>query len=282
MLNLVYDESFEQYRAAEGLNKSGIDKLLLCPAEYRAMLDTPAEPTPAMKFGTMFHCRVLQSSEYVRSYHVLSADPRTKDGKAEKAKAEEDGLTVISMPDFEKASRMLQNLHAHPRIDALLSRLPGDAEVSVYWEQDVDGDKVQAKARMDRLAILPSGEVIAVDLKTTSGGLTTEDISRHVAQFRYHRQSAWYVHGLAAQGLAVNAFVFVFVQTAAPFLCRAVTLDAEAEALGLRECEMAARIFRNCKRDDAWPSYAEDVKEIGLPLWYDRISPAASAMPTSY
>jgi hypothetical protein len=50
----------------------------------------------------------------------------------------------------------------------------------------------------------------------------------------------------------------------------------------MRECEMAARIFRNCKRDNVWPSYAEDVEEIGLPLWYDRISPAASAMPTSY
>lgn len=282
MLNLVYDETFEQYRAAEGLNKSGIDKLLLCPAEYRAMLDQPAEPTPAMKFGTMFHTRVLQSSEYVRSYHVLSADPRTKDGKTEKAKAEEDGLTVISMTDFEKASRMLQNLHANARIDALISRLPGDAEVSCYWEHDVDGDTIQCKARIDRLAILPSGEVIAVDLKTTSGGLTTEDISRHVAQFRYHRQSAWYVHGLAAQGLAVNAFVFIFVQTVPPFLCRAVTLDAEAEALGMRECDMAARVYRNCKRDDAWPSYAEDVEEVSLPLWYDRISPAASAMPTSY
>ena len=282
MLNLVYDETFEQYRAAEGLNKSGIDKLLLCPAEYRAMLDEPQEPTPSMRFGSYVHSRVLTPTLCNQTYHVQDVDPRTKAGKEEKAKAEAAGLTVISANDFDRAQEMIKNLHAHPRIDALLSRLPGDAEVSCYWEHDVDGDKVQAKARVDRLAILPSGEVIAVDLKTTSGGLTTEDISRHVAQYRYHRQSAWYVHGLAAQGLAVNAFVFVFVQTVTPYLCRAVTLDAEAEALGMRECEMAARIYRNCKRDNVWPSYAEDVEEIGLPLWYDRISPAASAMPTSY
>lgn len=283
MLDMKYDQPFGEYRSAEGLNKSGIDRLLLCPAEFRAMLDQePAEPTPAMKFGTMFHTRALQPALYARTYHVMEHDPRTKDGKAEKAEAEARGETVISLADFDKASRMLQNMHAHPKVEALLGRLRGDAEVSVYWEQDVDGESIQCKGRIDRLAILPSGEVVAVDLKTTSGNLTPDAISRHVAQFAYHRQSAWYVHGLAAQGLAVNAFVFVFVQTTAPYLCTAVTLDAEAEALGMRECEMAARIYKQCRDSGEWPSYSADIEEVGLPLWYDRISPAASAMPTRF
>ena len=282
MLTTIYDESFEAYRHAEGLNKSGIDKLLLCPAEYKAAMEQPAEPTPAMRFGSMFHARVLTPNLYVNAYHVMENDSRTKAGKDEKARAEGEGLELISQADFNRASAMLQSLHTHPKVDALLSRLPGDPEVSVYWEQDVDGEKIQAKGRVDRLAILPSGEVVAVDLKTTSGALTPDAISRHVATYGYHRQSAWYVHGLACQGLAVNAFVFVFVQTQAPYLCTAVTLDAEAEALGKRECEMAARIYRNCMKSGEWPSYSADIEEVGLPLWYDRISPAASAMPTRF
>ena len=282
MLTTRYDQSFADYRAAEGLNKSGIDKLLLCPAEYKAMLDQPAEPTPAMKFGTYFHSRVLTPELCNSQHHIQLADPRTKEGKAEKAAAENDGLTVVSQADFDKAGAMLNSLHSHPKIDALLSRLPGDPEVSVYWDMDVDGDAIQCKGRVDRLAILPSGEVVAVDLKTTSGHLTPDAISRAVATYGYHRQSWWYVHGLAAQGLAVNAFVFVFCQTCAPYLCTAVTLDAEAEALGRRECEMAARIYRDCKAKNEWPSYSQDVEEVGLPLWYDRISPAAGAMPTRF
>lgn len=282
MLTTIYDESFEAYRAAEGLNKSGIDKLLLCPAEYKAMLDNPQEPTPAMKFGSYFHARVLTPAICNAQYHVQDVDPRTKAGKEERAQAEADGFTVVSASDFDRASEMLKSLHNHPKVDALLSRLNGDPEVSVYWDMDVDGDTIQCKGRVDRLAILSSGEVVAVDLKTTSGPLTPDHISKTVANFGYHRQSAWYVHGLAEQGLAVNAFVFIFVQTTAPFLCTAVTLDAEAEALGRRECEMAARIYRNCKRDNVWPSYSQDVEEVGLPLWYDRISPAASAMPTRF
>ena len=282
MLNMIYDQPFDAYKQAEGLNKSGIDKLLLCPAEYRAMLDTPAEPTPAMRFGTMFHTRALQPTLYARTYHVLEHDSRTKDGKAEKAEAEARGEIVISAQDFDKASKMLQNLHAHPKIDALLSRLPGDPEVSVYWDQDVDGESIQAKGRVDRLTILPSGEVVAVDIKTTSGNLTPDAISRHIATYGYHRQSWWYVHGLAAQGLAVNAFVFIFCQTCAPYLCTAVTLDAEAEALGKRESEKAARIYKQCRDTGEWPSYSTDIEEVSLPLWYDRISPAASAMPTRF
>lgn len=282
MLNLIYDQPFSEYRAAEGLNKSGIDKLLLCPAEYRAMLDNPQEPTPAMRFGSYFHSRALTPAICNAQYHVQDVDPRTKAGKEEKAQAEADGFTVISANDFDRAQMMLQSLHAHPKVDALLSRLNGDPEVSVYWDMDVDGDTIQCKGRVDRLTILPDGSVVAVDIKTTSGPLTPEHISKTVASFGYHRQSAWYVHGLACQGLAVNAFVFVFVQTTAPYLCTAVTLDAEAEALGKRECEMAARIYRNCMRDNVWPSYSQDIEEVGLPLWYDRVSPAASAMPTRF
>lgn len=280
MLDMKYNQPFGEYRSAEGLNKSGIDRLLLCPAEYKAMLDNPQEPTPAMRFGSYFHSRALTPAICNAQYHVQDVDPRTKAGREEKAQAEADGFTVISAADFDRAGAMIQSLHAHPKIDALLSRLPGDPEVSVFWDQDVDGDKIQAKGRVDRLAILPSGEVVAVDIKTTSGPLTPEHISKTVANFGYHRQSWWYVHGLACQGLAVNAFVFVFVQTQAPYLCTAVTLDAEAEALGRRECEMAARIYKQCKASGEWPSYSQDIEEISLPLWYDRISPAAGAMPT--
>lgn len=282
MLNLIYDQPFSEYRATEGLNKSGIDKLLLCPAEYKAMLDNPQEPTPAMRFGSYFHSCALTPAICNAQYHVQDVDPRTKAGREEKAQAEADGFTVVSASDFDRAGEMLKSLHNHPKVDALLSRLNGDPEVSVYWDMDVDGDTIQCKGRVDRLAILPSGEVVAVDLKTTNGALTPDAISRHVATYGYHRQSAWYVHGLAEQGLAVSAFVFIFCQTQSPYLCTAVTLDAEAEALGKRECEMAARIYRNCKRDNVWPSYSQDVEEVGLPLWYDRVSPVASAMPTRF
>ena len=279
----MFDQPFDAYKQAEGLNKSGIDKLLLCPAEYRAMLDQPEQdPTPAMRFGTMFHCRCLQPALYANSYHVMENDSRTKAGKDEKAAAEERGETVISLADFDKASRMLQNLHQHPRIDALLSRLDGDAEVSMFWDYDLDGEPLQAKGRIDRLVRLPSGDVIAIDLKTTSGTLTPEAVSRHIATYGYHRQGAWYVNGLSAQSLALQAFVFIFVQTVSPYLCVAVTLDAESEMLGKRECEMAARIYRNCKRDNSWPGYGADIYEVGLPMWYDHISPAASAMPSRF
>lgn len=269
MNQIIYDQPAAEYHAAPGLNKSSIDKLLRCPLEYKLSLEgVRPEPTPAMKFGTMLHARVLEPEAYERDYHVQDVDPRTKAGKEEKAKAEAQGQSIVGPADFDKATAMHHNLLAHRRIAELLG-LPGHSEVSIYWELPREGgEAMQCKGRIDRLAELPDGTFIAVDLKTTACIPSLDGLAKHIADFGYHRQAAWYCEGLRRLGVVCREFIFVFTSTTAPHLCTAVIVDAEAEVLGLRECLYATNLLADCERTGVWPSFSETVQTINLPSWY--------------
>ena len=119
-------QSFADYRKAHGLNKSSIDKLLKCPAEYRELQLLPeVEPTPAMRFGTALHSYILGTTEdFQREVCVLAKPATTKEGKAMKKEAEAAGKVCITVDDYERIFRMGLHMHNHPRIAALLPSPP--------------------------------------------------------------------------------------------------------------------------------------------------------------
>jgi len=293
MNDIRYDEGFEAYRAADGLNKSSIDRILRCPAEYHEMLELPQpDPTPAMRFGTALHSFVLTPERFLEDVCILSAPATTKAGKAQKQEAEAKGQTCISTEEYEKLFRMAGHMRRHPRIRPLLPHveceltkglksLHGDSEVSLYWEEEFAGQSIQCKARVDRICVVAGGgDVIGVDVKTTSGGLDPDSIAKTMATYHYHRQAAWYVHGMSQLGLAVSAFVFIFTSTQAPYLCVPVMVDSRAEMLGLAECKLAAEAYATGLQTEEWPSYSDSIEEIDLPEWaYYR---SKAKLPTMY
>lgn len=290
--HIEYGQSFEAYRKAHGLNKSSIDKILKCPAEYHELTMLPEpEQTPAMRFGTALHSLVLEPDSFTETVHVLTRPATTKEGKAQKKEAEDKGQICISQEDYERMFRMRGHMLRHPRIRHLLPHvecavtngiqsLPGHSEVSVYWEMETPEGLVECKARVDRLCTLPSGDVIAVDLKTTSGGLDKDSIAKHVATYGYHRQCAWYSEGLQRCGLHVASFIFIFTSTTPPYLCVPVTLDYRAEMLGLEECKLAAEAYAQGVATDEWPGYSDEIYELDMPEWAYRRSPVQ--LPTMY
>ena len=68
--------------------------------------------TPAMKLGRALHCAVLQPENFFKLYAEQKFDGRTKEGKAEKANAEEQGITLISSDDW-KSCETAMKLHPH-------------------------------------------------------------------------------------------------------------------------------------------------------------------------
>lgn len=279
MNDIIYDQSFADYRKAKGLNKSSIDNLLKCPAEYHELSIMDEKETSSMKRGSALHSFVLGSAESFQSEVFVQTKPATtKDGKDEKKAAEKAGKLVISTAEYEKIYRMAMHMHRHPRIRPLLPYhdspahrdqpvLPGDSEVSLYWEEEFAGRSIQCKARVDRICVLPSGEVIGLDVKTTSGGLDPDSLAKTIATYHYHRQAAWYVHGMNKLGLAVSAFVFVFTSTQPPYLCVPVMVESRAEMLGMEECRLAADAYAEGLQTEEWPTYSDTIEEIDLPEW---------------
>ena len=273
------DQASSIYHAMPGLNKSGIEKILRCPLEYKlAMEGDVEEPTAAMQFGTLVHSMILEPDTVPALYHVMQADPRTKTGKTERGKALEEGKTIVSASDFAKAQAMQARVQAHPAASWLLG-LPGKSEVSMFWElQTEDGRTRQCKARADRIAQIGDGEVI-IDLKTHSGTVSTSELERTCAKFGYHRQAAWYADGYERiAGKPCLGFYFVFVSTTAPHLVTAGKMNDEACAIGWGDCLKAEKILTDCEARDEWPSYADTLIDIDLPSWAYRQAAADSGL----
>jgi len=263
----LHEESAVSYRAKTGLNKSSIEKLLDCPLAYKLSLEEEQEPTPAMAFGTLVHSMILEPGTVPALYHVMQASATTKAGKAEKAQAVEQGKTIVSASDWERAKAMQARVQAHPAASWLLG-LPGKSEVSMYWEMPTeDGRTRQCKGRADRIAQVGGGEVI-IDLKTHSGTVSPTELERIVAKFGYHRQAAWYCDGYERiTGRPCHGFYFIFISTTAPYLVTAGKMGDEAQAIGWGDCLRAERILHECETSGKWPGYADQLIEIDLPAW---------------
>ena len=267
MQEFNYDQAAHVYRAMPGLNKSGIEKLLDCPLAYKLGLDQTDEPTPAMAFGTLVHSMILEPDTAPRLYHVMQASATTKAGKAEKARALEEGKTIVSASDWERAKAMQERVKAHPAASWLLG-LQGKSEVSMFWEMPTeDGRTRQCKARADRIAQVGGGEII-IDLKTHSGAVSPSEIERTVARFGYHRQAAWYCDGYERiTGRPCAGFYFIFISTSAPYLVTAGKMGDEAQAIGWGDCLKAEKILHECEKSGKWPGYADQLVEFDVPAW---------------
>ena len=81
----------QEYNLAEGVRRSDLLKLQKSPAHAKWAMEHPAEPTPALAFGTAVHMAVLEPEEFAKNYKVAQFDARTKEGKAERQDALDHG-----------------------------------------------------------------------------------------------------------------------------------------------------------------------------------------------
>lgn len=273
MLRIVHDLPDAEYRSAEGLTQSAISQLLECPRLYHESLRFPREISPAMRLGVLVHTMVLQPALLDTLFAFFSRPATTKEGKAQRAAALARGLIPASSAEHDEAAAIATALRDSEPAATLLTRLPGASEVSVFWQHRLHGNggELQAKGRVDRLIDLGGGEWLALDLKTTSSGCSPHAVSKKIAQLHYYRQAAWYLEGLAANGISPCRFIFIFVTTTPPYLSTCVTLSSDALELGRDECERGARLYHEGLTTNSWPSYASKIIEIDLPPWsYNR------------
>lgn len=264
----VHDPAAE-YHSLKRLSNSGIGKLLKCPALYHAWQEgvIPEEESPALRLGTLFHSMTLEPQTVPVTYHVCEHAGTTKAGKEERKAAEADDLICVSKAEAETAKAMADAVHHHPYVGSLFADLTRfSAEISIYWDEETDEGPVHCKARVDGRVALPGGGWLALDLKSTQCADPAE-LGRKVYSFGYHRQAAWYTHALARAGFDISAFIFIFVEKAAPYLVTPVLLEDEAIHLGWDECQRAVELCAQCQASGVWPQYTDKVISLDLPEW---------------
>ncbi|UBU09995.1 PD-(D/E)XK nuclease-like domain-containing protein [Nonomuraea gerenzanensis] len=246
------------------LSSTGARKLLQPggPAKFRWEKDHPEPPRKTFDLGHAAHQLVLGAGPELE---LIPADEwRTKEIKAQVARARERGAVPLRPADWQMVHGMADAIRRHPVASRLFEPGAGQAEQSLIWQDSESG--VWRRARPDWLRP-GTDRLICCDYKTTISA-ADDAIAKTVANLGYHQQDAWYVDGLQALGLDDQpAFLFVLQEKAPPYLIRIVQLDPDAEWAGRRLNRRAIDIYAACTATGIWPGYDPEIGLISLPRW---------------
>jgi hypothetical protein len=257
------------YHRHKAVSKSHLDLVARSPLHYWARYVDPnrvePEPTPAMLLGTAVHTHILELDQWDQRYIAApdGVDRRTKAGKEAWAafEAESAGRTVISRTDAEQVMAMGRAVHGHPAAAYLLG-LKGTAEGTFLWTDEATG--LECKCRPDWLT--DDGQLV-VDLKTTEDA-SPAGFRKSIANFRYHVQAAWYLHGLEqATCTRPEQFIFICVEKKPPHAVAVYAASPEMVGAGGEQALRDLEVLATCKAANSWPGYSDGVEVIDLPPW---------------
>lgn len=237
----------------------------------------PSEDSDAIQFGRLVHTVILEPAKLDR-YAVLNADvigvkadgtkadnPRnTKAWKDAVFQAERDGLTVIDGRTLAKAEAMAEAVRKHPEAGRLLAAAT-EHEVSMYAEHPTGAP---VRGRLDLL-----GPRFIADVKTCRDG-DPERFDRVVHGLMYHVSAANYIDIARANGLTVDEFLFICVETeptlGGKYRVSVIELHKDAIEKGRDLMSDACERWLENGRVIDLPDYGDGRHVVDLPPWsYD-------------
>lgn len=259
MAALHYDMPAGEYHSLRRISKSGLDLIARSPAHYVAAIREPKAPTKAMRIGTAVHALALEGK-------APTVRPEFSGKGSVAARAEWDAQAaatgvdlILDADEAELVHSAAAHLAMHPIAGPALRRADGRPEVSALWECM----GAECKSRFDFL--LPAA---IVDLKTAADA-SAEAFRRSVTSYRYHVQAAFYLDAAAACGLEVEHFLFVVVETDAPFGVAIYQLEADFIEAGRRAYRRDLSGYLACKQTGDWPGYPQEIQTLTMPAWAD-------------
>ena len=195
---------------------------------------------------------------------VIEADDwRGKEAKAKRDEAQAAGLKALLTKDYERAMRLVEV--AEDRLFAAGFRIDElEREVPYFWQ---DHNGVWCRAMADAL---DRKTFTVIDFKTTSLGLTDENLARTVDNLGYDVSAGHYIRGLTKlipESAGRWRWLWLWSETSQPHETRITQADAATLEIGDRKAATAQVIFERCLREGNWPGYPSDIGIVGLPDW---------------
>ena len=266
--------SNKDYHARPEISKSDLDLLARSPLHLKLKNELKNPPSEALILGSAVHKIVLERKDFSNEFKIApAADKRTKEGKAihEEFFKKLGEKTPINWASIRTAIKIASSIRSMEETAFFLK--DGLAEQSYFSE--IEG--VAVKCRPD-FYNEKMGAVI--DLKTTSDA-SASGFARSVASFNYHVQAAFYSDILRSLGKEVNYFLFIAVETKAPYFVGFYELDTAAIEQGRKTYLELLELYKYCKERDEWWGYAKKdgdkinaVQTLSLPAWklYEQIA----------
>ena len=247
----------QEYRAADGINKSTLWEMRKSPAHYKYLLEHPAEDTPALHFGRALHSAVLTPEAYLTDYVIApSVDKRTKAGRelyAEWKASLPTGAEELSAEDAQTIGEMVEAIKGNKGV---MSFLEGTRrEVPIFWTDSKTG--LPCKCRVDAW-----GDGTLLDLKTVTDAMSFE---RDACNYGYHVQAAHYIDAVWSQTHKVPEWYFIVIEKKPPYGIRFIrALPGFLDYGEFIRDELMEKV-KECRDKGEWPSYKAG--EISEPKW---------------
>lgn len=276
-VGIIADMPMAEYQARPEVSKHDLDLIHKAPFAYRYAKDNPTEESEEMGLGSLAHLAILEPDEVSKQIVMLPesrpnrpmakqlAMPVEKRTEAatksiefwEKWDREAEGKFTVTPEKMAIVQGMHASLMAHDSIRQIIT-MTGMREASMFWKMH----DVECRARPDII-----GDGVIVDLKTT-GDCSREAFSREIFKMRYQAQAAFYLDGAKSLGLDIKQFLFVAVETKAPFLCAYYYASPDMIEWGRIENQRDLWTYKKCADENRWPGVKCDPNEpINLPSW---------------
>jgi hypothetical protein len=247
----------EQYHAADGISKSGLDLILRSPAHYRYA--PKRESTRAMEIGTALHCAILEPERFATDYMLLREVTDRRASAYKDACKVWSAERVLTGTEADKVAGMQESARCNPHLAEYLSA-PGRYELSVFAIDPETG--VLVKCRFDKMLDCGTG----FDLKKTQD---IRDFGKSVANYGYHMQESFYRDVYKwFTGEELRGFAFGAVEEQMPHASAPFVLDEEALDIGRMLYRKALNEYADCLHKDEWPGIAGEPQVVQLPSWY--------------
>jgi hypothetical protein len=217
---------------------------------------------------------VLLSDRWPDHYHVLPegfSRAATKKFAAEIEEADaaaESGMCVLRHEDAQTVYAVAEALKRNSLAVATLTN--GVTEETLCWQDPRTGVWLRARPDFRPNSILEKRDVMVVsDLKfVAASNATPEGFAKAIHQFGYHQSAAFYSDGIKAiYGHYPTHWVHVVVEKEQPHCVALYELPGEDIERGRVLNRRAIDLFHRCTDRNEWPGYADDPKQVGLPIW---------------
>jgi exodeoxyribonuclease VIII len=225
----------EQYHAEkEHISSSGLKEIYSKGLwSYLQNKDVEKKQTPAMVFGSAYHCYALEPDKFLDEYCISQKfDGRTKQGKADKAEFERinAGKTVINEEDFAKIVDMQKALQNFLSLNPDLYNIWETSESEVSFFGVVENTPV--KIRYDKYN---SAFGISIDLKTTQDA-SPKGFPYEIRKYKYDIQDYHY-------RLNADRFIIIAQEKEYPYLVQAYELGVDSRAYGESKWKEAMSLY---------------------------------------
>lgn len=261
----------KEYRQSEGISRSELWLLNPdnggTPEKFKWALEHPEKPTPALIFGTLVHCLLLDPDSFNKQFAVWddSIKKTTKEGKAAYAEFVDAlmGRQEVSRTMYDQAVEMVLKLRNTPLVEKLLA---GEHEKPFKWTDEMTGEL--CKIRLDCLTEI-GGELLIVDYKTAADA-SSEGFKNHAPRYGYHFQAGMYCEGVEVVTGKKPKFAFIVQEKDPPYAVKVFDADDEFIQRGKDKMRELLGIYHECKQTGNWYGYmgADPVIEtLCLPSW---------------